>query len=190
MSDYYDIHFREYFEKTQGLDPSSFLEPLLGFLPQNAEILDIGCGSGRDMAWLRSKGYRPSGFEKSAGMADLARKRSGCLVMEGDYLAHDFSSFCVDAIILSASLVHQPHDLLLPILARIGKALKKKGVMYISLKYGKGEKTDSLGRKFYLWQDQDLRTLFDVLCMKVVFWGMTPSARGTDEIWLNYVLEN
>lgn len=190
MPDYYDIHYREYFEKTAHLDPSPFLNPVLEFLHEGSEILDIGCGSGRDMAWLKSRGFKPTGFEKSAGMAGLARKKSGCNVVEGDFLDHDFSIYRADAVILSACLVHQPHDRLPSILERIKTALKKPGYIYISLKHGNGEKTDGAGRKFYLWQDNDLRTVFGVLYLETVFYTLTPSARGTSEVWLNYILKN
>lgn len=189
MPDYYDIHYKEYFEKTAHIDPSSFLSPLLGFIPAGSTILDIGCGSGRDMAWLKSKGFYPEGFEKSAGMSELAEKRSGCRVTEGDFLTFDFSVYEVDCIILSACLVHQPHENLLSILERVRKALKKSGHIYLSLKYGYGEKTDDEGRKFYLWQDKDLRTLFSMLYLEPVFYALTSSARGTSEIWLNYILK-
>lgn len=190
MPDYYDLHFKEYFEKTGNIDPSPFLGPLLKYLPEKAVIFDIGCGSGRDMAWFKSKGFLAFGLEKSSGMAKLAREKSGCTVIEGDFLSHDFSKYKIDAAIISASLVHQPHDLLPLILGRIKKSLNTPGFIYLSLKYGINEKTDDLGRKFYLWQDQDLRTVFSMLCLKIVFQAKTPSARGTSETWLNYILKN
>lgn len=189
MPDYYDLHFKEYFDKTAHIDPSPFLEPVLKFLPEKAIIFDIGCGSGRDMEWFRSKGHQPFGLEKSLGMAELARGKSGCEVIVGDFLAHDFSKYSVDTLILSACLVHQPHNLLPSILANVKTALKESGIIYLSLKFGQGERTDAIGRKFYLWQDHDLRTLFNMLCLKIIFQSLTPSARGTDEIWLNYILE-
>lgn len=188
--DYYDLHFNEYYEKTVNIDPTTFLGPLLQFLPDNAHIIDVGCGSGRDMAWLKSMGFRPMGIEKSAGMTKLAEKKSGCRVITADFLSHDFSKYLADCIIMSASLVHQPHDILLQTLKNIMKALKNPGFIYLSLKFGIGEKTDSEGRKFYLWQDQDLRTVFNMLCLTIVFHAKTPSARGTSEVWLNYILKN
>lgn len=188
--DYYDLHFNEYYEKTVNVDPAPFLGPLLQFLPDNANIIDIGCGSGRDMAWFKSRGFRPMGIEKSAGMAKLAEKKSGCRVITADFLSHDFSKYQTDCIVLSASLVHQPHDILLPAMSNIMKALKNPGFVYLSLKFGNGEKTDAEGRKFYLWQDQGLRTLFNMLCLTTVFHAKTPSARGTSEVWLNYILKN
>ncbi|MBT4267500.1 MAG: hypothetical protein HN580_05140 [Deltaproteobacteria bacterium] len=49
MADYYQIHFQEYFKKTISLDPSGFLDPLLNRLKKGGSILDVGCGSGRDL---------------------------------------------------------------------------------------------------------------------------------------------
>jgi SAM-dependent methyltransferase len=52
MEDYYHICFREYHENTFHVNPESFLMPLVKRLKPGARILDVGCGSGRDLLWL------------------------------------------------------------------------------------------------------------------------------------------
>jgi SAM-dependent methyltransferase len=84
MDDYYEENCREYNEATVAIDPSSFLAPLLARIEPPATILDVGCGSGRDMLWFKERGFRVTGFERSSGLAELARKHSGCPVTEGD----------------------------------------------------------------------------------------------------------
>src|SRR5580698_3130896 len=46
---------------------SDFFEPGL--------TADIGCGSGRDLAWLASQGFSVRGFDVSEGLLAEARKR-------------------------------------------------------------------------------------------------------------------
>jgi SAM-dependent methyltransferase len=123
MSDYYQKKFEEYHKKTFNIDSSSFLLPLSEKLSPGACILDIGCGSGRDMLWFKQRGFEVVGFERSPGLADLARKNVGCEVIEGDFEIYDFSQLSVDAIMLVGALVHLPHSKVPEILNSINRAL-------------------------------------------------------------------
>ncbi len=79
MPDYYTKHFQAYHKKTFSIDPSSFLEPLKNTLEPGCRILDIGCGSGRDMLWLKNHGFSVSGFERSAGLAGVCVGKNGSI---------------------------------------------------------------------------------------------------------------
>jgi SAM-dependent methyltransferase len=78
MSDFYQKNYKAYHEKTFSIDPSSFLEPLARRLPTEAFILDVGCGSGRDLLWMKKQGFDVIGFERSLELAELARENAGC----------------------------------------------------------------------------------------------------------------
>ena len=109
MSDYYHLHPEAYHEATFHIDPSSFLLPLTGRLPPGALVLDVGCGSGRDLLWLRHRGFRVLGLERSPGLARLARKNANCRVLEAYFAAFDFASLSADAILFVGAFVHAPH---------------------------------------------------------------------------------
>jgi SAM-dependent methyltransferase len=189
MQDFYNEHFKDYFDKTYHIDPSSFLTPVVQRLSPGDTILDVGCGSGRDLLWLKNRGFSAIGFEGSPGLADLARTHSGCSVIEGDFEQYDFSGLSVDAIILSGALVHVSHGNLPRVLENIFRALKPGGLAFVSLKEGTGMKTDSAGRVFYLWEEKGLRRLFDFLDLGVLDFSRKASVIGTGEIWLGYVLK-
>ena len=53
--DYYKENYKEYFDRTFSLDPSSFLGPVVERLSSGAMMLDVGCGSGRDLLWFKKK---------------------------------------------------------------------------------------------------------------------------------------
>jgi len=151
-------------------------------------VLDVGCGSGRDLIWFKNKGFEVIGFERSAGLAELAREHSGVEVIEGDFETYDFSFISADAIISSGSLVHVEHERLADILQNIVQALEKQGIFYVSLKKGEGTKIDDLGRLFYYWKDEKLREVFENLDYKVLEFYQNKSIVNSDDEWLSYIL--
>jgi SAM-dependent methyltransferase len=189
MSDYYQKNFRKYHEKTFFVDPSSFLTPVAEKLKDSATILDIGCGSGRDLLWFKNRGFNVIGFERSHGLASLARKNAGCEVLEGDFETYDFSQLSVDAIVLVGALVHLPPSKAPAVLNSISRALKDDGNILLSLKKGAGSTTDSHGRVFYLWNDGELRDLFKDQGLDVIDSFQQSSMIGTNNVWIEYVLE-
>jgi len=189
MSDFYQEDYKAYHEKTFSIDPSSFLQPLVKRIRPGASILDVGCGSGRDILWMKNKGFKVIGFERSPGLAELARNNTGCKVIDGDFETYDFSTFRVDAVILVGAFVHIPHDRFPEIFKRITSTLSNNGYVLITLKEGSGTRTDSDGRTFYLWQDETARTLFNTLDFKVGDFSRSVSKTGSGESWLGYVLE-
>jgi SAM-dependent methyltransferase len=189
MPDYYQQNFRTYHEKTFFVDPASFLTPFAENLQPGVTVLDIGCGSGRDLLWLKKRGFKVIGFERSPGLANLARKNVGCEVIEDDFETYDFSRLSVDAIILVGALVHLPHSKVPEILNSINRALKDGGNILLSLKKGAGNTSDSHGRVYYLWNDGELRDIFEDLGLDVIDYFQQSSTIGTDEVWIGYVLE-
>jgi len=185
---YYNEYAKAYFDKTSALDSSFFLTPFISNLDRNSSVLDLGCGSGRDLLLLRNMGFRPIGFERSPVLAQMARDHSGCPVVEGDFETYDFSALRVNALLFSASLVHLPHTRVASVLDNALYALDVNGIVYISLKEGEGASYDVDRRRFFLWKDGDLRMVFRELGLVIVDFRSTRSVRGTDEMWLSYTL--
>ena len=48
-SDFYDVHFLNYRNQTVNIAPSPILSAFTRHLQKGAKVLDIGCGSGRDL---------------------------------------------------------------------------------------------------------------------------------------------
>jgi len=189
MKDFYRENHKKYFERTFSLDPSSFLSPLAAKLSPGALILDIGCGSGRDLLWLKNRGFAVTGFERSPELAGLARSYTGCEVIEGDFASYDFSSLRADAVILVGALVHIKHDDFADVLMNIAVSLKRRGLMMITVKEGTGTSKGADGRIFYLFQDYDLEAIFTLLGFRILEFSRSASKTGTGEIWLQYLLQ-
>jgi len=189
MKDFYRENHSKYFERTFNINPSSFLSPLTAKLAPDAFIIDIGCGSGRDLLWLKNRGFPVMGFERSPELAELARKSAGCEVLEGDFISYDFSSIRADAVVLIGALAHIPHADFETVLRNIAAAIKDNGLMLITVKEGTGSAEDDKGRIFYLFQHENLEEIFASLGFQLLEFSRDVSKTGTGEIWLKYLLQ-
>jgi len=188
MTDFYEANCEEYFLSTVDIEPSSFLYPLADLLQPGATVLDVGCGSGRDLLWLSEHGFQPTGFERSPKLADMARNHSLCPVIEGDFDSYDFSSLHFDALVLVGALVHVSKPEFPVILNSICQALVRSGHVLLTLKEGSGSKMFKDGRVFTLWAREELEAIFADSNLEVVNFTRSTSKLPADDVWLGYVL--
>lgn len=144
---FYDNNGDDFFRNTVNIDLSHIYAPFLKQVPQDAHILDAGCGSGRDSKYFLERGYRVTAFDGSRKMAQLASEYTGLDVL---HITFDEMTWQdeFDAIWANASLLHLPMLDLLPVFVKLAHALKRGGVMYVSFKWGQGNRTDDKGRHF------------------------------------------
>jgi 2-polyprenyl-3-methyl-5-hydroxy-6-metoxy-1,4-benzoquinol methylase len=97
-------------------------------LPSNreAKILDIGCGDGKFLFFLRRNGYvRAEGLELSPCLADIAGKRVGCPVHVVDdainFLSLDRGRY--DTVSMNDVLEHIPKEDMIHFLSVVKEAL-------------------------------------------------------------------
>lgn len=189
MKDYYQQNYKDYHHQTFHIDPSSFLNPLVKYISPDARVLDVGCGSGRDLCWFGQRGYKVLGFERSKALADLARKYAACQIIEDDFNTYDFSKLHVDAIILVGALVHVPHEKFKLTFKHITSGLPPDGKVLITLKQGEGTFTDDHGRIFFLWIEREIELIFSELGFFVLDFNSQVSKVTPNDVWLGYVME-
>jgi len=189
IMDYYHREYEAYFKGTVHVDPSPFLEPVVEHLLPGAEVWDVGCGSGRDLLWLKHRGFNAVGMERSRGLARMAGQHSGCRVILGDFTTFNFSRVAVDAILLTGALVHVHREDFAPLLAYITAGLKPGGILFLSLKQGNGIREDKQGRRFCLWQEAVLKSMFHQMSFDILHTSQTSSLLKTGECWLAHVLK-
>ena len=135
------------------------LERLRPLIPEDARILDFGCGYGRLCSTLRDNGYgRVTGIDSSRAMVERGKREHPDLnlnVVEGDGLS--FADGRFDAVLLFSVLTCIPGRTEQErTLAEIRRVLGEDGVLYISdlplqdnernrVRYADGEKR--YGRK-------------------------------------------
>jgi SAM-dependent methyltransferase len=135
-------------------DVSDELLPFLDLLPRGANILELGCGGGRDAAFMLARGFTVDATDGVAAMAAEAQRYLGrpVRVMRFDELAAENS---YDGVIALASLLHVPVDELPTALTLIWRALKPGGLHLATFKTGCAASRDEHGRYYnYVSRDE------------------------------------
>ena len=83
-------------------------ERFLGYLAKGARLLDVGCGSGRDMAWMEAQGFRTVGIDLSSGMLAQARKLARGEVRHMDMCHLTFPDTSFEGSLVSRFFVAYP----------------------------------------------------------------------------------
>ena len=188
MSTFYEKNHQQYFDCTVGIDPSAFLEPLTRLLEPQATILDIGCGSGRDLLWFAKRGFHPTGFEQAPNLARLAREHADCPVIEGDFCRYNFSNLQFSALVFVGSLVHLPKEAIPTILKSTCQALIPNGLILITMKEGNGTSRAADGRVFTLWSREEIEKIFAANNLHILDFSRQISKLRPNDVWLGYVL--
>ena len=130
-----------FWQGTRDHDVSQNINAFLAALPdgQALDILDFGCGPGRDLITFKSLGHRPTGLDGTAAFCEMGRKNSDCPVLHQHFLQLDLESGSFDGIFANASLFHVPSQELPSVLANCYRALRPQGVLFLSNPRGDAE---------------------------------------------------
>ncbi len=105
------------------------------------KILDVGCGSGRDVQYFMEEGLDVIGIDISEGMLSEAKSRCpDCKFEKMDILSISYPENTFDGVWVMASLSDIPKANVIKALEGMNKVLKGDGVIYIAVKEGDGEK--------------------------------------------------
>lgn len=183
--DYYERFAAEFFDSTVDVDMAELHGRFLQALPARAHILDAGCGSGRDAKAFSTLGHKVSAFDASEAMAQRASALCGFDVavrrfQEVNELA------CYDGVWCCASLLHVPRAEMESVLAKLWRAVRPGGCIYVSFKHGKGER-DHDGRRFTDADEAQLREWLGALpeLKGLEVWMTADQRPGRSEQWTN-----
>jgi len=116
------------------------LNNFISLLPKNARILDVGCGSGKDVQYFIDYGFQAVGIDASENMIKEAKKK----VADGDFkimnlFSLDFPKESFDAawVLDTVSFIDKAD--MPKFLSSIYDVLKNSAVIFISARQGVGE---------------------------------------------------
>ena len=144
----YDERADEFWAGTRGHDVSQNVAALLAHLEGEPpfEVLDLGCGPGRDLRTFADLGHRAIGLEGAARFVAMARAWSGCEVWQQDFLRLDLPGARFDGVFANASLQHVPARELPRVLGELRSTLKPRGILFSSIPHGGDEEGWNRGR--------------------------------------------
>ena len=138
---HYDDNAASFWQGTKDHDVSQNYQKFLGQFPpaQQLDILDFGCGPGRDLCYFKSLGHRPVGLDGTLAFTEMARAHSGCPVLHQSFLSLDLERAAFDGVFANASLFHVPAQELPRVLAELRDALRDGGILSTSNPRGSAE---------------------------------------------------
>ena len=131
---HYNEVAEDFREGTRDHDVSQNIAALLRHIEGQApwQILDFGCGPGRDLKTFSGMGHVAVGLDGSERFADMARADTGCEVWQQNFLELDLPAARFDGIFANAVLFHVPKQELPRVLAQLHTTLKPGGVLFSS----------------------------------------------------------
>jgi 2-polyprenyl-3-methyl-5-hydroxy-6-metoxy-1,4-benzoquinol methylase len=120
------------------------------FWPQGRTV-DIGCGSGRDVAWLNAHGYPTVGYDASEGLIAEAAARYPQYVF-GEATLPELSGVPdegFDNVLCETVIMHLPSAQVDAACRRLVGLLKPRGVLYLSWRVTEADSArDAAGRLY------------------------------------------
>jgi SAM-dependent methyltransferase len=121
------------------------------FFRLGGRTADIGCGSGREVAWLNANGFPTMGFDPSAGLLAQARALYPALIF-GPAALPDLAGIpdaSFDNVLCETVLMHLPRHAIAASVQRLMAILRPDGCLYLSWRVTAGaDARDAQGRLY------------------------------------------
>jgi SAM-dependent methyltransferase len=131
--------------------PPSDLYDLLTRYFQPGPTADVGCGAGRDTAWLQAHGFEAVGFDVSQGLVAEARRRyPGTMFYEASLPElSGISDGVFENVLCETVIMHLPVPDIPPAVSRLLAILRAGGTLYLSWRVTDGQdRRDDDGRLY------------------------------------------
>ena len=138
---HYENSAESFWSGTRDHDVSQNIEAFLQALPKDKilDILDLGCGPGRDIYTFKSLGHKPIGLDGSKTFCQMAQQHSGCPTLHQQFLRLELGESTFDGIFANASMFHIPSQELPRVLEQLHRALRPGGILFSSNPRGNSE---------------------------------------------------
>ena len=112
---------------------------------------DIGCGAGRDAAWLHDSGLDVTGYDRSLGLLEEARRRYPAIAFAEaelpDLVGVSDASF--ENVLCETVIMHLPAADIPAAVRRLTRLLRAGGTLYLSWRVTTGKDVRSTDDRLY-----------------------------------------
>lgn len=186
--DYYNHHAKEFVSTTISVDFKTTQDKFIRHLP-GKEILDFGCGSGRDAKYFLEAGFQVTATDGSEEMCRCASEYVGIPIRKMLFQELNVQDQ-YDGIWACSSILHLPKKELENVLCKMVEALHVGGITYTSFKYGnfEGERNGRYFTDFTIESFRDFIRKIDGVVLEE-YWISDDVGPGRgEEKWLNLIL--
>ncbi len=184
--EYYNNNAEKFVSDTLNCEFHEMQDKFLNYLQANSNILDLGCGSGRDSKYFIEKGHNVSAIDASQELCKIAKKLIKKDVICKDFRTIDYNNE-FNGIWACASLLHLTKEDIYKVINKCVKSLKINGILYCSFKYGDFEGYRN-GRYFTDLTEQSLNDIIikiDNIKLKEILVSNDVRKGREKEKWLN-----
>jgi len=131
--------------------PVDLQSTVVRFFIKGGRTCDIGCGSGREVAWLNANGFLAEGFDASDGLLAEARRRYPDLKFAHAELPElsGIAANTFDNVLCETVIMHLDRALIAPSVHRLLDIAKPSGILYLSWRVTEGaDLRDANGRLY------------------------------------------
>lgn len=195
-TDYYNSNVSELQSKYNSVYPE-YIKLFKRYFVSGESVLDIGCGSGRDLNILLNLGYNCYGIDNSLKMVTYAINNYPALkyrINQGSVpLSLNLSKKQKwDNILIAAVLQHIPDSELYNVISTIYNQLKKSGIILISIPtiYPVNNNRDNFERLFFVRSKDEYLALLEKIGFTLLYAHEdSDSLNRIDIIWTTLVLK-
>ncbi|MBQ9272861.1 MAG: class I SAM-dependent methyltransferase [Mogibacterium sp.] len=183
--DYYDKNADSYYWATVAVDLNALRQKFASYLPAEASVIDMGCGSGRDVMAFENMGHRAVGLDASKELVKLAQERLEVKAFTGDMSTYRAAE-PYDGIWCCASVIHLNDEEKAKFFRNLERNLRPGGAIFISVKVGIETGVDKDGRYYSNCSEAELRDYLESAGCEVTDVVRTEDAMGRPgSMWLN-----
>lgn len=194
----YDKTAVDYYKRVSEFELLPEITEFIKIVKKDGKILDLGCGPGHHSKYFSNLDFKVTGIDLSSEMIKLAKREFiGLDFRVMDIADLDFEVSTFDGIWASASLLHVPKNNIKIILKKIQKILVNNGLLYISLKEGKGSELYKDIRyagvdKYYVYyQLKEIKEILENVGFKIIEIEMKGKRTSYDtNSWIHVFCKN
>ncbi|NJN17580.1 MAG: methyltransferase domain-containing protein [Oscillochloris sp.] len=153
----YDLHAERFAADQRAKTPQALYQVVLAWFLPAGRSADLGCGSGRDTAWLNAHGFQAVGYDASAGMLAAGRAAYPHLDLRQSALPDlaEIADGSYDNLLCSAVLMHLPPEALARAPVTLARVLRPGGRVVLTYRASREQAEREHDGRLYTAIDDD-----------------------------------